>query len=456
MDDIYLRPARNTAFRSPPMTPSSPPPLVVDDQLLLAVAMMADVKDARVRYRRAVAALAALEQGVEASNPATRPSDVLNQLLRRRVGSLYERGWQPLDVAHMVKCHTNAKCHRLIVGIIASAARAGDDVQRAPLPWLAQLDLLGVYDAATGRIVGGHERVVRDWARSLRLDAADWMPLALQVLAALATAAPLSPLGEPPSAWSATNRGRQPPPGQSGNVDVRALKIIRGLLAKAEDTEFDAEAEAFTAKAQELMTRYSIDAAVLAAAHVSSDAVTPGVEVRRVHLDSPYADEKATFLSIIAEVNGVRSVWAPHVGSATITGFPVDLQLTDVLFTSLLVQATRASGHATERDPAMRTPSFRRAFMVSFADRIGERLREAQRHVHDQASSQYGAALVPILAGRAAAVEEAVQRMFPNVTTSRRRSYNAHGWYAGRAAADRATLRHGEAIEPAQPVISPR
>lgn len=451
MDDIYLRPAGDTALRKSPMTPSSPPPLVVDDQLLLAVAMMADVKDARARYRRVVATLAALELDVDAPNRGARPSDVFQQLLRRRVASLYEHGWQPLDVAHMVKCRTNAKCHRLIVGVIASEARAAEAGQRAPLPWLAQLELLGAFDPATGRIVGGHERTVGDWARSLRLDPADWMPLALQVVAALATAAPLSPLGEPPSAWSATNRGRLSPPRQSGDVDVRALKIIRGLLAKAEDTEFDAEAEAFTAKAQELMTKHSIDAAVLAAAHLPGDAPAPGVEVRRVHLDSPYADEKATFLSIIAEVNGVRSVWAPHVGSATITGFPVDLQLTDVLFTSLLVQATRASGHATGRDPAMRTPSFRRAFMVSFANRIGERLREAQRHVHDQAGSQYGAALAPILLGRAAAVEEAVQRMFPNVSMSRRRSYNADGWYAGRAAADRAKLRHGEAIEPAQP-----
>ena len=41
------------------------------------------------------------------------------------------------------------------------------------------------------------------------------------------------------------------------------LARIRQLLAKAESTTFEAEALAFTAKAQELMTRHAIDAALV-------------------------------------------------------------------------------------------------------------------------------------------------------------------------------------------------
>ncbi|MEE3919447.1 DUF2786 domain-containing protein [Micromonospora sp. BRA006-A] len=43
----------------------------------------------------------------------------------------------------------------------------------------------------------------------------------------------------------------------------RMLDRVRALLAKAESTGYPAEAEAFTAKAQELMARHSIDAALL-------------------------------------------------------------------------------------------------------------------------------------------------------------------------------------------------
>jgi len=82
---------------------------------------------------------------------------------------------------------------------------------------------------------------------------------------------------------------------------------------------------------------------------------------------------------------------------ATVVGMAVDLELVDMLFTSLLIQATRALTEAgnvriTEGgyQPARlnRSPSFRRAFLLSYATRIGERLAEAgQRAADDVAGS---------------------------------------------------------------------
>jgi hypothetical protein len=172
----------------------------------------------------------------------------------------------------------------------------------------------------------------------------------------------------------------------------------------------------------------------------------PDVESRRFHIDSPYADEKATFLAVIADVNGARSIWSPQVGFATVMGFGVDLELTDLLFTSLLVQATRSSAEATAHDHRLRTPSFRRAFLISFAHRIGERLEATKQHASTEAEEQYGSALVPILADRDAAVSEAYETAFPGATTRPIRRLNANGWHAGRAAADRAQIGHGKPI----------
>ena len=50
-----------------------------------------------------------------------------------------------------------------------------------------------------------------------------------------------------------------------GDADTRILGKIRALLAKAESTEFPEEAEALSARAQELMAKHSIDHALLAA-----------------------------------------------------------------------------------------------------------------------------------------------------------------------------------------------
>ena len=60
------------------------------------------------------------------------------------------------------------------------------------------------------------------------------------------------------------------------------------MLAKAESTTFPDEAEALTAKAQELMDRHAIDRAMLAA---SSPGHTSTPEGRQVPVDAPYARE---------------------------------------------------------------------------------------------------------------------------------------------------------------------
>ena len=277
------------------------------------------------------------------------------------------------------------------------------------------------------------------------------LAIALQVLAQLMTSSPQALLIDPPSAWGASNRGIVSTPASSlADIDAKALKLIRALLAKAEATTFPAEAESFTAKAQEMMTRYSIDAAVLAsAARHAGTGLDSGVEAQRVHIDNPYADEKALLLSILAEVNGARSVWSPHAGSATVMGYPVDLRLTDLLFTSLLVQATHASAEATSSNRRLRTPSFRRAFLIAYAERIGERLEAAKAHVSATAEEQYGSQLLPILASREAAITKAFATTFPNVVMGPMRRVNAHGYEAGRAAADRAHIGAGTPIGPA-------
>lgn len=56
------------------------------------------------------------------------------------------------------------------------------------------------------------------------------------------------------------------------SVDTKILNKIEGLLRQAESTNHPAEAESFTAKAEELMARWSIDRAHLRAARTAGDA----------------------------------------------------------------------------------------------------------------------------------------------------------------------------------------
>ncbi|MEO6123467.1 MAG: DUF2786 domain-containing protein [Ilumatobacteraceae bacterium] len=430
------------AHHQPQKSPGRP---TADRLVMDAVLLTSPKGDPSPGFARALDALIDLETN---SEPEHRPTTAITAKLLHQITDLYEQGWQPGDLAHGVKRNGTARGHRLIIAMIANEARSASAATRAPQGWLDQLDDLGAYDPIRSSVIGGHDQPINGWARAERVYVDEKLAIALQVLHAVLRFGKIPLLADPPSRWTDSNRGSLPrPEASSAEVDAKALKLIRALLAKAEATTFEAEAETFTAKAQEMMTRYSIDAAVLAAAHAGDGTGRiSGVVSRRVHIDSPYADEKATFLAMIADVNGAKSVWTPNFGFATVTGFPVDLQLTDLLFTSLLVQANHASAAFTSADRQLRTASFRRAFLVSFAQRISERLRTTRRHVATVAAEQYGSSLVPILANRAVAVTAEFERIFPTTTKMKSRSYNSLGWYAGQEAADKADIGHGEAI----------
>ena len=395
-------------------------------------------------FGRAMAMLHKLETDAD---PLYRPSTRVGQMLRQLTESALESGWQPADLVHVVKREWTLRASRLTVSFIADHSRRFDAPTRAPHPWLGQLQDLGVVDADRSTVVGGRGDLIAGWARTERQHPEEALTVAVQFLAQMRLLPRLPIVVATPAKWGATNRGVMPTARSTEGIDAKALKLIRALLAKAEATTFDAEAEVFTTKAQEMMTRHSIDAAVVASA-ATGGRTAAGVESRRVHIDNPYAEEKAGFLSAIADVNGVRSVWMPHAGLCTALGFPVDLQLTDLLFTSLLVQATRASAATTAADRQLSTPSFRRAFIIAFAHRIAERLEAARSHVAAEAATEYGDSLLPVLASREAAVEAAYAEAFPNATMMKSRSLNSAGWHAGRSAADAAEIGAGAAITP--------
>jgi hypothetical protein len=87
-----------------------------------------------------------------------------------------------------------------------------------------------------------------------------------------------------------------------------------------------------------------------------------------------------------------------------------------------------------------RTKQFRRSFLVAFAHRIGQRLREAVDDTVEAATVETGTALVPLLAAREEATEAAVTKTFPRLGTFRQSVSDAEGWQAGTAFADKANL----------------
>ena len=110
-------------------------------------------------------------------------------------------------------------------------------------------------------------------------------------------------------------------------------------------------------------------------------------------------------------------------------------------------QATviRRAGVKRDRYGRSRTRAFRQSFLMSYAIRIGERLAGATGDAERQVAAEApGRNLLPVLAARHRAVDDAVDEMFGDRVSYHRtgRVSDSEGWYSGRAAADTAAL-HG-------------
>jgi len=221
------------------------------------------------------------------------------------------------------------------------------------------------------------------------------------------------------------------------DVDAKVLGRIRGLLAKAESTSYPEEAEALSAKAQELMTKYALDRVL-----IEADSAMPELPAtRRIWLDTPYVDAKALLVDVVTKANRCRAIFSSAFGFMTVVGDETDLAAVELLTTSLLVQATRAmiaSGNQPQRSADARSRSFRKSFLLAYATRIGERLEEANATTIAESPDQER--LLPVLASRQLAVDEAFDTLFPTIRNRGIAIRNGNGWDAGREAADRARL----------------
>lgn len=370
---------------------------------------------AREFWEAAAAPSTALERLAALSrHPVSKVDAAADLALERGLVNTWPHGWLPYDLFHYVGRNLNGLATSLLIDAIA-----GENAQYAPATvhprWRAQLEEIGAdiwWDRSQPHL--------SQWAARHNQPRPQALALVVQLLMSLMS------LNKLPQILPLPGTARATGPAHVG-VDQKVLARVRGLLAKAESTQFPDEAEALSAKAQELMNRHAFDRALLDAEnHVSQSA-----ESRRLWLDNPYVNPKAQLVSVIADANRCRAVFHSGIGFVSLVGDELDLEITELLSTSLLVQATRAM--VAEGSQTTRTRSYRQAFLVAYATRIGERLHAANEPGDDDR-------LLPVLADRRHVVDELFDTMFAATVTKSISVSNGAGWHAGRAAADRANL----------------
>lgn len=222
---------------------------------------------------------------------------------------------------------------------------------------------------------------------------------------------------------------------------------VRKLLAKAESPACTPEeAAALTAKAAELIAKYGVDRALLAADAPDTDPVGDLV----IECPAPYARDKADLLAGVGAVLRCQSVRrhglvdGRHAFAIHLFGHGSDLERVELLYTSLLVQA--AHGLAAAPLPAWENPAaFRRSWLAGFRQAVCWRLREAEERAVGEPSPGPSVALV--LADRSSAVGEALMTAYPRLRFSGPRQLAGSGRAVGYAAGQRANLASPVALD---------
>ena len=225
------------------------------------------------------------------------------------------------------------------------------------------------------------------------------------------------------------------------------LDRVRKLLAQAEDEGTTAaEAEAFTARASELMARYGIDRALLGATRPETDK--PGDKT--FPLDNPWAAIKG---HMIARLGGALRCQVVLVKkdddgsrSARVFGYQSDIERTEVLYTSLQVQMVRAL--AVQPAPAggyTGIKAWRRSWMLGYITAVVARVRAAEESAEQSATSagetagSGGKSTALVLADRSLTVRRRVQAAYPHLRRTKV-TYTGNGYAAGHREGQKADI----------------
>jgi len=255
-------------------------------------------------------------------------------------------------------------------------------------------------------------------------------------------------------------------PDPFGRMKEEVAEKVRKLLALAEDpAATPEEAQTYSAKAQQLMSKYAIDLAMVTDAERIDRVVQRGWRI-----DGPYAAHKVSLVTAIGRTNDCRAVYAPLTGGARyieVVGFPNDVDWVETLSGSLTLQMMTALLAAQALKPdRVHGRTFAVGFVEGFVHEVSLRLQQARRQAMAMAAEEEGRrrrtpgwhddgtsitkaeprqTVELVLVAKATQVDDEYRVRFPDARTVSRytRLASWSGYEPGRAAGRKASLARG-------------
>lgn len=241
---------------------------------------------------------------------------------------------------------------------------------------------------------------------------------------------------------------------------------VRKILTQAEDpAATPEEAQAFTMKAQQLMTKYSIELAMVSDTDGGGELVGTGWTIQ-----GPYASHKVNLISAVARANDCRAIYSDLPAGRKhieVVGYPSDVDWVQTLSGSLEIQLASALASAARQKPDyVHGRTFAVGFIQGFNAEINGRLQQARRAAVAAAEAaadderreaarqalDAGVQLAPaadsvalVLVAKSQRVEEEFMVRHPGSRTvyHQVRLQSWSGYAPGRAAGRRASLARG-------------
>lgn len=233
-------------------------------------------------------------------------------------------------------------------------------------------------------------------------------------------------------------------------TEEKVMERIRLLLNKAERTDNEHEAQAFSDQADRLMAQFEIDSAAVEAGRLGQEGVpAEPIVTHKIEWTDGYALIEARFHAWIAQAFGLRTVVHsrrvykgyrkmvdPSYRSLSIVGHKGDVERAVAIITSLRIQATSALAHRerTDYDFILATGAQRRSmrgsYLMMFASTAADRIKANRRTVHATVAKGTGTDLV--LVDRSKAVDRYVEDQFGKLGKGRPATINEVAAAAGR------------------------
>lgn len=250
-------------------------------------------------------------------------------------------------------------------------------------------------------------------------------------------------------------------------IDPKIHDKIAALLRKAERTDNEAEAAAFSTKAEELLMKWGVDRAMIELEEGRHEEIVkmrmtfPGTagRTRRDYIELCYQ-----VILGLGALEGFRTRnlepenrWKDGVHDLLIMGHKSDVESAIWLASSILLQGQtittgwwKAQNIPSNMVTAGQRAKLKSSFLMGFGDRVKARLAEIRDRLQEEAvaTSSKTAGTDLVFVGRAALVKAAFEEEFPGLRKGRGRQLNGNAYREGADAGNLADLGQARVKNP--------